>query len=635
MDRTEQRILENSPLLPALLDNIPSPVYCQDVHGFYLAYNKAFQDLFRASSPEEYIGKSVFDLPITLEEAVAYHKADLELFRSPGRKTFEGTLTFPDGSERRIISTKATFFKADGSVGGIVTYVADATKSHGADEELRRNEARSRYVADASPEAVIFSEEGIVVDVNRRVHDMFGYGEDESLGLNVVDLVVPYDQSTSREAIIPGDEEKYETKGIKKDGTIFPIEVHCRELDLKGKRVRISTVRDLTERKSMEEEVLKWKNLQSLRTLAGGIAHDFNNLLMAVVGNVSLAKMNAHKESKIFNYLSRAEAMALMGKSLTEQILAFSNGTNSGRKILDIGCLVEETTKSALSGSMVKSEHTVSANLFPAEVDEEQIRQVVHNIIINAKESMSSEGVISVTCENVYTRLEPGSSAKKAYVRTSIHDQGVGISDENMSKIFDPYFTTKEIGSRKGVGLGLAICYSIVKRHEGYILVDSIPGKGTTFQVYLPAHTGDGKEEMVRKKVAAQGRTRVLVMDDEEVILKITEELLQHMGYDVTTARNGEETIRLYKEAMERNDPFSAVILDLEIAGGMGGREAMEKLMALDPNIKAVVSSGYLNDPAIKEFKDYGFSDILPKPYDPNELDEKLRCIMRPDCVRV
>jgi len=263
-------------------------------------------------------------------------------------------------------------------------------------------------------------------------------------------------------------------------------------------------------------------------------------------------------------------------------------------------------------------------------VDEDQMKQVIQNMVMNAKEAMPSGGTIVISCENVnITPQDRLPLIKEDHVKISIHDEGTGISEEDMSKIFDPYFTTKGMGSDKGVGLGLAICYSVIRKHNGYILVDSVPDKGTTFQIYLPATKKDIIEVHIEEKATSNGKGRVLMMDDEEMILKIAKELLQLMGYEVTTAQNGEETIGLYKQAVELKKPFDAVILDLAIPGGMGGKEVMQELIAIDPYVKAIISSGYLNDPVVKDFRQYGFSDMLTKPYEANELDDRLQNIMK------
>jgi CheY-like chemotaxis protein len=350
---------------------------------------------------------------------------------------------------------------------------------------------------------------------------------------------------------------------------------------------------------------------------------------MAIVGNISLARMSVGQDGKIGEFLNEAERIAFMGKNLTQQLLTFSRSGDSVRKVVFLGNILRETTEKVLGNSSIRARHLIPMDLFPVEVDEDQMKQVFQNVIINAKEAMSSGGTIIISCENV--NITPQNKLpliKEDHVRISIHDEGVGIPEENMSKIFDPYFTTKGMGPQKGVGLGLSICYSIVKNHNGHIQVDSIPGKGTTFQIYLPASKKDIIEVCIEEKKPSRGKGRILIMDDEEMILKIAKELLQIMGYEVTTAESGEEALGFYRQAMELKTPFDAVILDLAIPGGMGGKEVIQELIAFDPHVKAIVSSGYLNDPVVKDYKRHGFAGMLTKPYEASELDKKLQDVM-------
>ncbi len=632
MDKTEQQTFKQVPFFRALIDNIPNPIYCQDIHGYYLGYNKAFQELFGADADESYVDKTVFELPISLEEAVLWHKADLELFKSPGEQIHEITLTFPDVSVRYIAIKKTTFYQTDGTIGGIVGFITDRTDSKRAENHLNESEARFKDLSEASLEAIFFIEKSVVMDVNRRVYEMFGYEDGEVIGKNALDFIAHDAQAFSKGRIDSGNEEKYETRGLKKDGTIFPISIYPRELHMKGKQVRISVVRDLTEQKNMEEDILKSKNLQSMGTLAGGIAHDFNNLLMAIIGNIALAKIHAPKDGKSVNYLSEAERMVFLGKDLTHQLLTFSHNVETVKKVIDIGPLVKEAAAAVLHGSSVKLNYSVADDLSLVEVDDEQIKQVIENVVVNAKEAMSSEGAIYINCENVHItpqhKLPP---YKEEYVRILIQDEGVGIPEENLSKIFDPYFTTKDMGSQKGTGLGLAICYAIIKKHNGYILVNSVPDKGTAFQIYLPVYKQKIVERLEERRAVKRGRGRILVVDDEEIVLKIAEKLLQYMGYEVTTTQNGKDAVRSYKQAMESGESFDAVILDLVLERDMGGTDVMKDLLAIDPDVKTIISSGYLYDPVIMNYKDYGFAGILTKPYDPKELDEKLQNIIHPE----
>jgi len=629
MEETEEHYFEQLQLFRALIDNIPNPVYYKDAKGAYLGYNKAFQEYFDLKY-DSYVGRTVFDLPIDREEAMLHHRADVDLIQMSGKRTYEASASCPGHPIRYSIAKKATFHKAEGAIGGIVGVITDITELKKAEDALKESEARFKDLSEATFEAVVFMENGIIIDVNQRFYDMFHYDNGEIIGRVALDIIAPGVRAISNEMIAAQRGEAYETIGLKKDGTTFPIGVHPRDLHLRGRNIRISVIRDMTDQKDMEEEVLKSKNLQSVGTLAGGIAHDFNNLLMAIVGNISLAKMSVSQNGKITEFLNEAERIAFMGKNLTQQLLTFSRSGDPVRKVVFLGTILRDVAEKSLGSLPIRTRHIIPMDLFPVEVDEDQIKQVIQNMVMNAKEAMLSGGTIIISCENVnVTPQNKLPLIKEDHVKISIRDEGVGISEENMSKIFDPYFTTKGMGSQKGVGLGLAICYSIIKNHNGYILVDSALGKGTTFEIYLPASKKDIIEVRIEENVVRHGKGRVLVMDDEEMILKIAKELLQLMGYEVTTAQSGEETIGFYRQAMELKKPFDVVVLDLAIPGGMGGKEVIKELIAIDPRVSAIISSGYLNDPVVRDFKRYGFLATLTKPYEANELDDKLQNIIK------
>jgi two-component system, cell cycle sensor histidine kinase and response regulator CckA len=629
MEKTEEQYFEQLQLFRVLIDNIPNPVYYKDEKGVYLGYNKAFQDYFGLKHAN-FVGKTVFDLPINREEAMLHHRADVDLIQLSGKRTYEASASCPDKPVRYSIAKKATFHRADGTIGGIVGVITDITDLKKAEEALKESKARFQDLSDATFEAVVFIENGIIIDVNQRFYEMFSYNNSEIIGMDALDIIAPEVRAISKEKKAAQNGEAYETMGLKEDGTRFPIEIHPRELHLRGRNIRISAIRDLTEQKNMEEEVLKSKNLQSVGTLAGGVAHDFNNLLMAIVGNISLAKMNASQDGRITDFLNEAERIAFMGKNLTQQLLTFSRSGDPIRKVVFLGTMLRDITEKILGNSPIRPKYIIPMDLFPVEVDEDQMKQVIQNMVTNAKEAMPSGGTIVISCENVnVTPQNKLPLIKEDHVKISIHDEGIGIPEENLSKIFDPYFTTKGMGSQKGIGLGLAICYSIIKNHNGYILVDSLPGKGTTFQIYLPASKKDIIEVCIEENVVRNGKGRILIMDDEEMILKIAKELLQLMGYEVTTAQNGEEAIGFYRQSMELKKPFNAVVLDLAIPGGMGGKEVMQELLIIDPHVKAIISSGYLNDPVVRDFRKYGFLAMLTKPYEANELDDKLQNIIK------
>lgn len=418
---------------------------------------------------------------------------------------------------------------------------------------------------------------------------------------------------------------------MKKDGTIISALAYSAPIVSENKIVGLrGMLLDITERKKMEDELLKAKKLESIGILAGGIAHDFNNLLTSILGNISFAKMYVNPEDKLFNLLDNAGKTSFRASELTKQLITFSKGGTPFKKITWIGELIENTARLTLSGSNVGCQFNISDDLWPVEVDEGQMRQVIHNMVLNAREAMPEGGMIHIGAENLNVSEKEGFSLREGgYVKVSIEDHGVGIRAENLSKVFDPYFTTKEKGSQKGMGLGLAICYSVIKSHEGMITLESEVGVGTTFHIYLPVSEREPRVEEERVKKPLVGRGRVLVMDDEEGVREVTGEILRYMGYEVEFAREGIEAIERFKEARETAKPFDAVILDLTVPGGMGGKEVIKKLVEIDPEVKAIVSSGYSNDPIMFEFRQYGFKGALAKPYKIEKLRETVSTVIR------
>ena len=387
----------------------------------------------------------------------------------------------------------------------------------------------------------------------------------------------------------------------------------------KGGKIKaaIETLQDITTLKQYEEEVLKLQKLESIGLLAGGLAHDFNNLLTAILGNISLAKINSDPSGSAFEILTEAEKASLRARDLTNQLITFSKGGSPIRKTVSIAGLLTDCTLFMLSGSNIKSEFSISDDLWPVEIDEGQISRVIHNIVVNAVQAMPDGGIVFVFAGNRVIDHESSLPLQYGkYVQIAIMDHGTGINNEFLSKIFDPYFTTKPTGS----GFGLAIAYSIIRRHNGIISVKSEPDTGTTFYIYLPASEKELVIESKTEKKQIKGTGKILVMDDEEMVRSIAERILCNSGYKVGFAKNGAEAIDLFKKAEESGECFDVVIMDLTIPGGMGGKKAIKILKELYPDIKAIVSSGYSNDPIMVDFKKYGFCGVLVKPYKMSEL---------------
>jgi len=414
-----------------------------------------------------------------------------------------------------------------------------------------------------------------------------------------------------------------------KDGsTILSENVVAFLRDGSGKPVgMIGVARDITERKHAEQRQMIDQKLESIGVLAGGIAHDFNNILAAILGNISLARMSVESGSEAMEQLSVAEKACVRAKDLTNQLLTFARGGAPVKAARSLVELLHTAVNFALSGSNVRCEFSIQEDLWPAEIDEGQISQVIHNLVVNACQSMPEGGIVWTGAENV---VLDGSNklalAGGKYVRLSIRDEGHGISKAHLKNIFDPYFTTK----RKGTGLGLATTYSIIKNHAGEITVESTVGVGSTFSVYLPAsekpvHVCRAEKE----ELALPEGKKVMLVDDEEMIRDATGRMLKRLGVEIVLlAADGAEAIQLFREALSSDKPVDAVIMDLTIPGGMGGKDAVGELLKLDPRASVIVSSGYASDPIMSKYKKYGFKGVLAKPYKMQELSKVLKDVM-------
>ncbi|MFH1687055.1 MAG: PAS domain S-box protein [bacterium] len=374
----------------------------------------------------------------------------------------------------------------------------------------------------------------------------------------------------------------------------------------------IETVEEITDKIKMEHELARADKLESIGVLAGGIAHDFNNMLTAMLGNISLARGRLGSDSIAEPLLAAAEVASMRAQGLTMQLLTFAKGGKPVKETASVGQVVLDSAAFALRGSHLKCTYDIEDDLNPSEIDVGQVGQVISNLVLNASQAMPDGGTLKVSCRNeevdnaTTMPLEAGS-----YVVVAVTDTGTGISAENLEKIFDPFFTTKA----KGNGLGLASCYSIVRHHGGHIQVDSEIGVGSTFTVYLPASTSRTPGEIKSSVAPVRGAGRILVMDDEEAVRTMAAMMLEDLGYEATTSADGQEAVDLYLEAQQALHPFHAVILDLTIPGGLGGKEVIGYLKRINPNVKAIVSSGYSNDPVLANHSDYGFSGVVTKPY--------------------
>ncbi|KGM98092.1 histidine kinase [Clostridium novyi A str. 4552] len=508
----------------------------------------------------------------------------------------------------------------------ILISITNITEQKKAQKILQENTLELKTLFKVLPDTYLkINKSGILVSFINNNNDLI-YTSQKFIGKNI-DFFIPYKISLRfKSAILKSIKTKslivfeYKLK-IPNNGINF---FEARLVPLSDDEV-ICIVRNLTQKKQTEEELLKMEKLNSISTLAGGVAHDFNNILTIILGNISLIKTNFDTENKLYEKLINIEKIIIQAKNLTKQLLSFSKCSNPVKKICYIGDLVKETTLLSLSGSNVCEKFYIPENLWPAEVDISQINQVLSNLIINSCQAMPNGGVITVRCRNmVLKENEIIGLSKGKYVNISIKDQGHGITEENLLKVFDPYFTTKDTG----MGLGLFSAYSIIKNHNGQISVKSRIGKGTIFQIYLPACDIMPIEIKAPDPKIFHGKSRILIMDDEEDIRNVLKSMLNYLGHTVEVSKDGKEAIFLYKKSLENNNPFDIVIMDLTVPGGMGGEETIKHLLKIDSNVKAIVSSGYYSRGVISNYKEHGFKGVINKPYTIEELSTELNNIL-------
>ena len=488
-------------------------------------------------------------------------------------------------------------------------------------EMLRESEEKTKSLLAANPDYLfIFDGDGNFIDYRAEQADGLYLPPEEFVGKHVREVLPPEIAELTLEVI----------NSIKAGRRIMTYEydidlggdvMHCDARMVPfGEKKYLAIVRDISEKKKREEEENRSHKLESLGVFAGGIAHDFNNILTAIVGFISLARLKISDRDKTIHLLSEAEKAGIRARKLTEQLLAFSKGGTPVKALASIEELLTETAEFILSGSKIALKLNFENGIKAAEIDRGQIEQVIQNIILNASQAMPSGGTIEIGLKNVAMDDEnPHSLLPGEYVAISIKDQGEGIEQKNLKRIFDPYFSTKSEGN----GLGLTICHTIIKRHGGAIDVYSHPGDGAVFTIFLPAHNEEYIEktcEICGKEKADLRNLTVLIMDDEPQLRYIMEEVLKDEGAEIIQAADGNEAIDIFEKRAAAGEPVNIVIADLTIPGGMGGMEAVRILREQGLPFKAIVISGYSTDPVISEYKSYGFDSYLVKPFSAEDL---------------
>lgn len=483
-----------------------------------------------------------------------------------------------------------------------------------------------RYMTDA---VSMVDRHGTYVFNTSSIERLTGWKPEELQGKNVFDLIVhPEDAATlQREMAIgyqtPGRTARVvyrvrhrngQSRWMESTGWFVPA-------GESGELVGITSTRDITDRKRLEGELLRMQKLESVSQLSAGIAHDFNNLLSSVMGNLNLARQQVEGMEQVTETLRRAEDSCRFARRLTDQLLNFVQGSRPYRENTDLPEFLRDCVEFLLSGSNVTLSWQFGHDLPLVSIDCGQLQQVLASLVMNSVQAMPQGGTLQITVNQSTLDLASGIPLVPGqYLVISLKDSGEGINEENLSRIFDPYFSTR----KKARGLGLSSAFNVMRAHGGYITVDSLPGQGATFHLYLPLELAAIPEVPEVKEALSIKGERIMVMEDDQDLLTLIMEMLEAIGFRADGAISGQELLEYYQKARDDNDPFSAVILDLTMRGGPGGLEVLAQLQNIDPDVQAALMSGYANDQAMRDFKKMGFKATLQKPFGIPQLDSAL-----------
>lgn len=514
-----------------------------------------------------------------------------------------------------------------------IQYSIERKKSR---EALHQSEEKYRLLVESLQEGIwVIDANARTTFANRRMAEMLGYTVEEMIGKHLFDFMDEQGKKSAQKLLERRRQEikeQHDFEFVRKDGRhLFALLEASPLTDTEGNYGgAIAGVLDITDRKKIEKELLKAGKLDSLALLAGGIAHDFNNILTGIMANISFARYLIKPGEEALEPIMEAEQASIRARDLIRQMLLFARCGSLAREYISLAGLLREVTGFILSGSNIAPRFILSDDLWPIKADAGQIYQVFENLVINSKQAMGKGGILEIRGENVVVGEESAPTLNPGrYVRISVKDEGEGIPEQNLSRIFDPYFTTKDEGN----GLGLAVTFSIIKSHGGHISAESKSGEWTKIEVYLPALASDEEARLeMAGRVDGQtgnGKGRILVMDDEESIRKTLGRLLSFMDYQADFVACGEEAIEMYREAKENGKDYAAAILDLTVPGKMGGGEAAVIIKRIDPEARLIVSSGYSDDDLMINYKNYGFVGVMVKPYTVKELQETLERVIK------
>jgi PAS domain S-box-containing protein len=624
--------------LQTIFNSSPAAIFIHDMDGTLIDLNQTMLETYKLTKKEA-LALSISDdysspqnpldkLPVIWQEVSAGNPQQFEWI---ARRPNDGSTFLAQ------VNLKKIFY--DGRE-VIYATVQDITAEKETEEKLAAEQERLAVTLRSIGDGVIATDtQGNIVFLNKVAENLTGWKNEDALGKPSSEIFNIINEKTGQKCVSPIQRVMElgrivglanHTALIAKDGTLRSIADSGAPIrDKESKVVGVVLVfRDVSHEQKMEEELLKIRKLESVGVLAGGIAHDFNNILAAILGNIELTFYRIPKEdTKSISLLNDAKKATKRATKLTQQLLTFAKGGEPLREETILPELITESADFVLHGSQVACNYNFPDDLWRIDVDSGQISQVIQNIILNAKHAMPEGGTVTIRCDNITDAATESllSVDEGNYVRITLRDTGIGIPKEIIDKIFDPYFSTKQEGS----GLGLAICHSIINKHDGYLTVDSIPGKGTTFTIYLPAILHANINNIYTQGVTSPVKAaKVMVMDDEEMLLNVAQAQLTALGHEAVLVTDGMQAINRYQELQDQGTPVDIVIMDLTIPGGMGGQEAAQKLLEVDPKAKIIVASGYSNDPVMADYKKYGFQAAIAKPFDLKDLSDAIASVL-------
>lgn len=632
--RADEAIRENEVRLRALSDNLPGGLVYQIDSGpdgterRFTYLSDGVEELHQVSAAAAMQDPMLIYAQVDEEDLRRVAEREAEALRLLSPLNIEVHVTLPSGERRCRLFTSAPRRLSNGRL------VWDGVELDITDRKVV--EQRCRSTIESSPAGMHFyrleSDDRLVfVGANPAADKLLGIENAQFIGKTIEEAFPPLATTEIpalyRRVAATGEkweagEIAYDHGGIEGFYSVIAFQIEPRHM--------AALFFDVTDRKRSQEAQRRIAILESLGNVAGGIAHDFNNLLMGVFCNIELAALSLPAGHPALAPLKAADQVFDIARRLTTRLLTFAKGGSPVLEAVDLQQGLRDTVQFHLAGSNVAAQFDIPADIWPAKADKGQMAEVVSNLTVNAKEAMPSGGTLHVQARNVPDIHDDAAPELRGdYVRLTFRDEGVGIPATLLPRIFDPYFTTKQAGS----GLGLAVVHGIVTRHKGHVAVESAPNEGTTFTILLPADTAARPQTAAVQTPSAdtspRGRGRVLVMDDEPMVRRIASRMLVHLGYAVETANDGRETVEMYSAALRDGKPFDLAILDLTVPGGMGGKEAIQELRAIDPSVKAIVASGYSSDPVLSSFDAFGFSGRLTKPFALDELKEALSLALK------